>query len=317
MKKIGDLRLMMKCCSLYYEDNLNQQEIANQLGISRPTISRILKEAFEQGIVKIQIVDVLKNDYQKIERSLERKYKLKEVIVVDDKQDSLTQKQELARAVSEYLTRVVKENDIIGVSIGTTLKEIPRYVEKNNCKNVTFIPLLGGIGDNEIDIHANQIAVSLARAFGGDFKLLHAPAVMSDLSTKEKLCKDEKIKEVLDLIDKTTIAIVGIGNPMSLNSTIMASGYMHEADIEDLKKYNSIGAICLQAFDKEGKTSILEFNQRVLGVKLEDLKKIKRTIGVASGDEKIEAIKASLKAKFINSLAINHSLAIKLLEDCD
>ena len=181
MKKIGDLRLMMKCCSLYYEDNLNQQEIANQLGISRPTISRILKEAFEQGIVKIQIVDVLKNDYQKIERSLERKYKLKEVIVVDDKQDALTQKQELARAVSEYLTRVVKENDIIGVSIGTTLKEIPRYVEKSNCKNVTFIPLLGGIGDNEIDIHANQIAVSLARAFGGDFKLLHAPAVMSDL----------------------------------------------------------------------------------------------------------------------------------------
>lgn len=126
-----------------------------------------------------------------------------------------------------------------------------------------------------------------------------------------------KIKEVLDLIDKTTIAIVGIGNPMSLNSTIMASGYMNEADIEDLKKYNSIGAICLQAFDKEGKTSILEFNQRVLGVKLEDLKKIKRTIGVASGDEKIEAIKASLKAKFINSLAINHSLALKLLEDCD
>ncbi len=54
---------------------------------------------------------------------MERKYKLKEVIVVDDKQDALTQKQELARAVSEYLTRVVKENDIIGVSIGTTLKK--------------------------------------------------------------------------------------------------------------------------------------------------------------------------------------------------
>ncbi len=65
---------------------------------------------------------------------MERKYKLKEVIVVDDKQDALTQKQELARAVSEYLTRVVKENDIIGVSIGTTLKEIPRYVEKVTVK---------------------------------------------------------------------------------------------------------------------------------------------------------------------------------------
>lgn len=52
---------------------------------------------------------------------------------------------------------------------------------------------------------------------------------------QRNFAKTKKIKEVLDLIDKTTIAIVGIGNPMSLNSTIMASGYMNEADIEDLK----------------------------------------------------------------------------------
>ena len=49
MKKISDSRLMMKCCSMYYEDNLNQKEIANILGISRPTVSRILKEAVDAG----------------------------------------------------------------------------------------------------------------------------------------------------------------------------------------------------------------------------------------------------------------------------
>lgn len=71
----------------------------------------------------------------------------------------------------------------------------------------------------------------------------------------------------------------------------------------------------MQAFDKNGDTSFLDFNKRVLGIELDKLTNINRTIGVACGDEKIEAIKAALEKKFINSLAINYSLALKLLED--
>lgn len=315
MKKISDSRLMMKCCSMYYEDNLNQKEIANILGISRPTVSRILKEAVDAGVVKIEIVNLLKNDFQKIERELERKYDLKEVIIADDKMDSLTQKQELAKCVSEYLNRIIKDKDIVGVSIGTTISQIPRYLKSGNSKNVTFVPLLGAIGDNDIEIHANQIASNMAKAYGGNCKLLYTPAVIDDLSTKEKLYQDPKIKEVMNLIEKTKIAIVGIGNPMSLDSTIMESGYMKQEDIKSLEKNNSVGVICLQAFDKNGDTSFLDFNKRVLGIELDKLTNINRTIGVACGDEKIEAIKAALEKKFINSLAINYSLALKLLED--
>lgn len=315
MKKISDVRLMMKCCSMYYEDNLNQKEIASILGISRPTVSRILKEAIEIGAVKIQIVNLLENDFRKLERDLEKKYNLKEVIIVNDKIDPLVQKQELARAMSEYLTRIIKDKDIVGVSIGTTVKQISRYLEKGNSKNVIFVPLLGAIGDNDIEIHANQIASKIAKAYGGEYKLLYTPAVIDNLETKEQLYKDEKIKEVMGLVDKVTIAIVGIGNPMSLDSTIIESGYMKPDDIKDLEKSKSIGVICLQAYDKDGNTSFLEFNKRVLGVELKKLKEINRSIGVACGNEKVEAIKGAIKGKFINSLAINYSVALKLLED--
>lgn len=315
MKKISDVRLMMKCCSMYYEDNLNQKEIASILGISRPTVSRILKEAIEIGAVKIQIVNLLENDFRKLERDLEKKYNLKEVIIVNDKIDPLVQKQELARAMSEYLTRIIKDKDIVGVSIGTTVKQISRYLEKGNSKNVIFVPLLGAIGDNDIEIHANQIASKIAKAYGGEYKLLYTPAVIDNLETKEQLYKDEKIKEVMGLVDKVTIAIVGIGNPMSLDSTIIESGYMKPNDIKDLEKSKSIGVICLQAYDKDGNTSFLEFNKRVLGIELKKLKEINRSIGVACGNEKVEAIKGAIKGKFINSLAINYSVALKLLED--
>lgn len=314
MKKVSDLRIMMKCCSMYYEDNLNQREIANQLGLSRPTVSRILKEAYDLGVVKIQIKNILENDYQQVERALEKKYDLKEAIVVDDKQDSLSQKQELARGVSEYLSRIIKDKDIVGVSIGTTIKQIPMYMERGIYKNVTFVPLLGAIGDNELEIHANNIAVNMARSYGGKFKLLHAPAVISQLSTKESLYEDDKIREAIELIDKVTIALLGIGDPMSLDSTIRESGYMKEEDIQSLEKNNIVGVMCLQGFDGDGNTSILDFNKRVLGIDLDKLKKINRSIGIACGEEKITAIKAALKGKLINSLAINYTLALKLLD---
>ena len=101
---------------------------------------------------------------------------------------------------------------------------------------------------------------------------------------------------------------------MSLDSTIRESGYMKEEDIESLNKNNIVGAMCLQGFDKDGNTSVLDFNKRVLGIELDKLKNINRTVGIACGDEKIEAIQAALRGKLINSLAVNHSVALKLLE---
>ena len=57
MKKIlGDTRLMLKCCVMYYENEMGQSEIAKKLGISRPTVSKLLKEAKERGYLRIEIV---------------------------------------------------------------------------------------------------------------------------------------------------------------------------------------------------------------------------------------------------------------------
>ena len=54
MKKIlGDTRLMLKCCVMYYENEMGQNEIAQKLGISRPTVSKLLKGAKERGYLRI------------------------------------------------------------------------------------------------------------------------------------------------------------------------------------------------------------------------------------------------------------------------
>ncbi len=310
MKKfVGEANLMIKCCKLYYEENLTQNEIATILGVSRPTISRLLDEGRKSGVVKIEIVNPIENNYGILERNIEKKYSLREVIIVDDDKDDDAQKKNLAKACAEYLKRIVKTDDNIGVSMGTTIKNIGKYIEPNSKLNLTLVPLIGGVGQTQIEIHPNHVVMDLARAFRGDFKLLHAPAVVSNGEIRNTFLKEESLENILEMGKKVDIAIVGIGSPITDKSTMMSSGYFDVDDLKVFKKQGAAGDICLQFYDINGQSDEFEFNNRVIGVELDNIKKIPTVIGVAGGEEKIEAIVGALNGKFINVLVTNYSNA--------
>ncbi|MBU3179802.1 sugar-binding transcriptional regulator [Clostridium psychrophilum] len=307
MKKIvGGNRLLIKCCKLYYMQSMTQNEISKTLGISRPTVSRLLKEAMEKGIVKIEIQESEQSNYEDLESSIEKKYGLKEVLITNDNEEGLTS--DLGCMAAKYLERIIRNTDIIGVSMGTTVKEIGRFVSKGSNVDAMFVPLIGGVGQIGIDIHPNEVAMSLSRAFNGKFKLLHVPAIISDTDLIEKLKEEKSVSDVLEYINKVNISIVGIGAPTE-KSTMMASGYFDKEKLENLKRLNAVGDICLQFFDINGNSKQFKDNSKVFGSHLEDIKNIDRVIGVAGGDEKVEAIIGAINGRFINVLITNYSCA--------
>jgi len=83
-KVIDDPRLMVRVCDLYYNQGISQQQIAKDLNLSRPTVSRVLALAREQGIVKISISNVDAVEHWELERKLEKEYGLQEVIIVGE-----------------------------------------------------------------------------------------------------------------------------------------------------------------------------------------------------------------------------------------
>lgn len=316
-KIVGDERLLTKCSAMYYFEYMTQNEISNILGISRPTVSRLLKEAREKGIVKIQIQNLHESNcdyYQELEQQIEKKYGLLEAIIISDTSDENDLKMELGKATAKYLERVLKDRDIVGVSMGTTLKEVSRFVSSECRVDATFVPLIGGTGQLRMEIHPNQIAMDLSRAFSSKFKLLHAPAVISDLKIKNNFEKEKSLKDVMDFINKTNIAIVGIGAPTE-KSTMMATGYFDKNQIKDIKNNsNAVGDICLQFYDINGDYKKFPDNKRVFGIELEKLREIDRVVGVAGGEEKLESIIGAIRGKFINVLVTNYSCAKKMNE---
>ena len=147
MKKvIDDERLMVKICDMYYNQDMSQKQIADQLGLSRPTISRMIAGAKEQGIVTITVKNLEDTDYVDLERTIETIYDLKEVIVVAHEGNPERQKQTLGKAAASYLKRVIKDNTVVGVSMGTTLYSVVSQIDDVSAKNVLFVPLIGGMG---------------------------------------------------------------------------------------------------------------------------------------------------------------------------
>ncbi len=306
-----DLRILVKIAHMYYEDGATQAEIAEVLGVSRPLISKYLAKAKELGIVQVHIQDEIAHPYAAVETALEKKYQLREAIVVPDGGDQSV-KRGLGAATGEYLLRIVKKSQIIGVSSGTTLTEVANEMPRANLAPLTIVPLVGGMGDERMDIHANHIVEQISGRLGADYKLLHAPVVVDSPEAKALFLQQTSIADVFQLGAKADIAVVGIGG--SPEHSTMVRMFMGDNYANEFRDSDVIGDICYNFIDADGKTaSSVLWNECVIALSLDTLKKIPVVIGVAHGQEKLQAIHAALVGKLVNVLITDHSTAKNLL----
>ena len=271
MKKIvDDWRLIYKVCSLYYEDDMRQQEVSDYLGISRATVSRMLQKGKESGIVRVEVINPVQFSYNKLEKALERKYGLKEVIVVessalDTKTESVSRMYERAAL---YLSQFFKDGDWIGVTMGHTLHNIVktnRAFEKD--KKLMFVPIVGGIGQStidKVDVQSNRIAQEFSRKFGGTYTQFLSPAVFSEQKAMEYFLKEKSISYIFDDFQKLDTLIMGIGIPQRVESTLVRAGYITGENLEKFARDGMAGDIALHFFDEDGATEKFRaFNDRV------------------------------------------------------
>ena len=278
-KVVDDVRLMVKVCDLYYNGNVSQQQIAAMLNLSRPTVSRLLVSAREKGIVQITVSNLDTIRYWEMERKLEDRYQLREVIIVDSASDQEELKTSLGRAAGQYLESTIKNNQVVGVSMGSTLHQVVSHVTRPSAHGVTFVPLIGGMGQLRMDLHSNNLA------------------------------------EALRLMRQVDVAIVGIGCPFSDNSSIAATGYFKDNEIDFLREKNVAGDICMQFYNAEGDTSPFQKDNIVIGIDIHRLKNIPHSIGVAGGLDKLAAIKGAINGHYINILITDIQCAEALLSN--
>jgi len=317
-KLVDDVRLIFKCCSLYYQEGIGQKEICELLGISRPTVSRMLNAGKELGIVKIKIHNPDNLVYGQLERDLEKKFKLQEVIIVPSSElieNKNLLNPEIGRAALKFMTRILRDRDYVGVSMGATLQSVARadfFIE--NKVACTFVPVMGGVGESRPDIHSNYLAQEFADRFGGKCVQLFAPALFSKRSLLEEFSREQMILKVTNLFSKLDVLIMGIGVSNSEHSTVLHTGYIDKNTLENFCDRGAVGDIILRYFDINGNHKPFdEFNERVGGIRLSALKRIPYRVGVAGGKHKIKAVAGAINGGYLTVLITDIDCAEGLL----
>lgn len=124
---------------------------------------------------------------------------------------------------SKYLLRILKDGQIVGVSSGTTLLSVAEQIPANlNYSSTTFVPIVGGMGDERVDIHANVLVSMFAEKLKANYKLLHAPVMADSKKDKELFMTQTSIQSIFNLAEKADIILVGIGGSPK-HSTITRS----------------------------------------------------------------------------------------------
>ncbi|WP_251026889.1 sugar-binding domain-containing protein [Bacillus sp. ISL-46] len=113
----------------------------------------------------------------------------------------------MGAAASKYLLRVIRDGQTIGVSSRTTLHEVAEALSTNQqFPSVTFVPLVGGMGNERVDIHANALVAKLAGNLQAQYKLLYAPVMVDSNEAKKILMLQSSIQDIFDLAAKANIA---------------------------------------------------------------------------------------------------------------
>mgnify|MGYP003572695766 CR=1 FL=1 len=304
-------REIIEISYLYYNEKKTQEEIATLLGISRFKVGRILKTAIQEGIVSITINDPI-SDLVEMEIELAKKYGLRKSVVVRTvAYNGETPFDQIGKAGARYLSRIATEHKILGVTWGRTLRHMINNMDAMDAGDLTIIQLSGGMGSIE-GTDTNMLTMMLGQKLGAKPLFLQSPVVVKDKKTKKALLQEKSVAEILRIARKTDLALVGIGL-LNRQGLLWQSGMMEERDYRGLQKAGAVGAICGRCFDINGKPCVSDWDDRVIGLTLKELKRVQHKVGIAFGEEKLKGIVGALNGRYLDVLITDEDIANSLL----
>lgn len=203
-------RLSIDVAKLYYKSDYSQQQIANKLNLSRPTVSRLLQYAKEKGFVQINIADPIE-DNSSLEKALCEKYNLDVVKIAYAPLNTTNEiKKSISIKAADYLHEIAKDGDIIGVCWGTTIYNMALNLKHKALKGVQIVQLKGGISHSQSNTYAYEVVELFSEAFTVG-RYLPLPVMFDTAQIKELIERDKHIKKILDLGRQANIAVFTVG----------------------------------------------------------------------------------------------------------
>jgi DNA-binding transcriptional regulator LsrR (DeoR family) len=301
---VHDAATLVAAAELYYLDHLSQQEVAQRLGVSRPTVSRMLQVARDEGIVHIEIRPPASPE--RLSEALRSALGLRRAVVVPGSTRSPLHVI-VAPALAEIARLELEPGDALAVSWGNTIAEIARSRDFPRLNGVDLIPAIAAFDELDGRFQTNELARRIAALSGADVNFLHSPAMPSP-RLRETLLADEDSSRRLALWDRLAAALVGIGPPTAEVETAPAHVVAARGELA-----HAAGDVVSRYFDVKGRPVPFENEELLLGMSRDQLRQTGTVIGVAAGAGKGPSIVGAARAGLIHVLVTDDAAAAAAL----
>ncbi|MFD7511110.1 sugar-binding transcriptional regulator [Streptomyces sp. NPDC059853] len=296
----------------FYLEGKSKIQIADEFGVSRFKVARVLESAVEHDLVRIEIRVPAELDADRSD-ALRARYGLRHVVVAEspsEAADDTPDPEHLGEVAAELLGELVTEGDVLGLAWGrSTIHMAAALRELPPC---TVVQLTGVYDAGTAERGSVEAVRRAAAVSGGDAHPIYAPMLLPDSATADALRAQRGIAAAFEFFDKVTIAAVSIGSWEPGISTV------HDMLNKDEREhYASLGVaaeMSAHLFDAEGRRVGRDLGERCITVEAERLRRIPEVVAIAGGRRKAEAIGAVLRSGLVTSLVTDTTAADHLLE---
>ena len=293
----------------YYLEDQKQSDIARELGISRPLVSRILSEARELGVVEITIHDPEAETAGLLER-LRQTGAIQGGILVEDGEDNDATNQLLSKGAVELLQQLGTRR--LGVGWGYLIGQLVTWLEKHpqpDSSITDICPLVGNASIPARNYQSNENVRLMAQQLGATPHFLYLPALPESLEEKQLLCSTEIYRRIDQEWQQLDTALVNLGD------------YPSSPDFASLVRYGNLlqqqhacGRMLVYYYNEAG-TVIQSEQDFAIQIPMETLKRCPRIIGVCSANTSVKALRGALQSGFLTHIVTRADLVKTLLHE--
>jgi DNA-binding transcriptional regulator LsrR (DeoR family) len=294
----------------YYLDGESKSDIAEQLGLSRFKVARLLDQARATGLVRIEL------DYRgeldlDLSVRLGQTYGLRHCIVVDSPdEDEAVLRSNLGRAAARLLTEIVHADDVLGLAWARSLMAMRSSLTRLAPCHV--VQLTGALSRPDVDESSIELVRDVARVADGAASYFYAPMILPDAATARALRTQPEVARAISRFPDVTKAVVGLGAWAAGQSTV--ADVVTEEERREMYDLGVRAELCGVQLDADGNAVTTELTERLIGIDAAGLLAIPDVIALAYGASKAEAVRAGLRGGFATSLITHTTMARRLLD---
>lgn len=307
---------MYQAATRYYIQGETMESIAHQLRLSRSSVSRLLKEARESGLVRISLADHT-GSQSPLAATLAAAFGVRvHLVPVRESANENLRFDQVARLAGRLFTEAVGDHQLIGVAWGVTLSHVVRHLGRRPLVGSTVVQMNGGANQRSSGIpYIGEILQAVGDAFDAKVMLFPVPAFFDYAATKEAMWRERSVQNVLRLHSKLDLAVFGVGALQgSVPSHVYSAGYMDARDMQTLLSDGVVGDVCTVLLREDGTYADIDFNRRATGLTPAELQNIPRRIAVVADPSRAPAVVAAMRARTATDLVIDEGTARAIAE---